>query len=200
VLRDRVTSRPLHVGRGIAVFVVLIVICASLGDGWCESVDITERPDALLLYANARDIWYGKRGGGDQLEYHVDERFPASNVIDWISHKLQEKGWQPLANDFLNPGLLSSQVQGWQGFLDETKGPTACIQQWMGYWKDASGDIVLYAFRYRQPDCSICDLDDPKVTSNLTDLFVIGVYLPTDVAQQTVEAVKQFYTEHPLPK
>ncbi|HKN09418.1 MAG TPA: hypothetical protein VJ376_08040, partial [Pseudomonadota bacterium] len=65
---------------------------------------------------------------------------------------------------------------------------------------DASGNIVRYVFRYKQPGCSMCDLDDLDVMSNLTDLEVTGTYIPAAVAQMEKEAVEQFEKGHPRPK
>ena len=83
-------------------------------------VHASEYPDALLMYPDAKDVRSGKRGGTEELENHVDAKFPSSNVIGWISYKLQEAGWKQLGYDFLNPNALPSQARGagrisWRG-------------------------------------------------------------------------------------
>ena len=45
-------------------------------------------------------------------------------------------------------------MTGWTYFLDGTKDPTQCVHQWLGDWKDPSGNIVTYGFRYEQLSCS----------------------------------------------
>jgi hypothetical protein len=139
-------------------------------------------PVALMVYPNATLVVSDVRGPTDDLDYHVQAKFPASGVIGWISSKLQEKGWEPLAYDYLNPASPSSQVNGWQEFLDQSKNPTRCVHQWLGDWKDSSGNIVGYAFRYEQSDCN---------ASTLTDLEVAAVYTPAAIAKQTQQAWSQ---------
>lgn len=117
------------------------------------------------------------------VSYHVTSKFPATPVIELISKKLQKAGWEPLKYDFLNPSLPSSHVTGWTYFLDGTKDPTQCVHQWLRDWKDPSGNIVIYAFRYEQLGCS---------TSALTDLLVVAWYAPADVARQLQQASEQW--------
>jgi hypothetical protein len=134
-----------------------------------------------MLYPDATSIRFETRGSIDLLSYHVSSKFPATQVIDWISDKLQKTGWEPLKYDFLNPNLPSSHVTGWTYFLHGIKDPTVCVHQWLGDWKDASGNIVRYGFRYKQVGCS---------TLALTDLEVDGWYTPADVARQTQKWAK----------
>lgn len=162
-------------------FLLCIVICAAAYTGQQESVDAVERPSALLLYPNATDVWSGERGGSDQLAYHVHAKFPASGVIGWICYKLQEAGWEALTYDFLNPNLPSSRVQGWQQFPAGLKNRELCVHLWLGSWKDVSGNIVTYAFRYKQP-CS---------ASNPNDLEVVAGYYPAIVARQLHDSAEQ---------
>lgn len=115
--------------------------------------------------------------------YHVSSKFPATPVIGWISDRLQKAGWEPLKYDFLNPDSPSSHVTGWTYFLDGRKRPAPCVHQWLGDWKDASGNIVRYGFRYTQPGCS---------TFALTDLEVNAWYIPADVARQTQQHLEKW--------
>jgi len=156
----------------------------------------SEYPDALLVYPDAKDVRSGKREATEELEYHVDAKFPASNVIGWISHKLQGTGWKPLTHDFLNPNLPSSQAQGWQDFLAGPKAPGSCIHQWIGNWRDVSGNFVRYALRYTQTECGAPDLTDLRSVPKLTELEVTAAYVPAAVARQMQEAVEQFKREH----
>ena len=186
--------------RAQVALLLTMLVCSGLHNGGQQLADAAESSTALLLDPSATDVLSSERGGTDQLSYHVDAKFPASNVIGWISQKLREAGWQPLAYDFLNPKIPSSQVRGWEEFLDGTSQPMSCIHQWLGNWKDASGDIVTYAFRYTQVGCSASELSDPEVVSNLTDLQVAAIYSPAAVAQQQLQAAEQFEKEHPGAK
>lgn len=138
--------------------------------------------DALILYTGATDVWTGQISGTDQLTYHISAKFPASNVIGFISYKLHKAGWVPLTYDFLDPGSESSQVRGWGGYIDARRNPPLSVQQWTGDWRDASGDVVRYVFRYRNPESS---------TPNLTDLEVAAVFTPASVAKQELRPAER---------
>ncbi len=148
-----------------------IVVCASLYNSR-HRVEADERPAAFITYPNSTDVQFDDRESVYRFSYHVRSNFPAWPVIQLISNTLQKAGWQPLKNDFLNPDTPSSQVEGWKEFLDATQQPPLCVRQWLGDWKDASGNIVTYGFRYAQK----CD------SSSLTDLEVKAWYTPWIVA------------------
>lgn len=169
-------------------FLFCIVICAGPHNGR-QAVEAAERPAALILYPDATGIQFDERGGADRLSYHVSSKFPAISIIQLISDKLGKGGWEALRYDFMNPNRPSSPLQGWQEFLDGTKKPALCVHQWLGEWKDASGNIVIYAFRYKQPKCS---------TLALTDLEVTAWYTPADVVRRTQQALEKLKKDHNL--
>ena len=171
----------------LLAFFACIVICAGLNNSG-QQVEGAEHPAALILYPDATAIKFDERGGADRLSYHVNSKYPATPVIELISNKLQEAGWKPLKYDVLNPHIPSSHVKGWQEFLQGTKEPT-CIHQWLGDWKDPSGNIVRYGFRYKHPECS---------TLTLTDLEVNAWYTTAAVVRQTLQGVEKFKKEHHL--
>lgn len=138
---------------------------------------------SLMVYSGATDVKYFKYEGTDQLSYRVNVQFPASGVIGWLSFKLEEKGWEPLTHDYLNPHLSSSHVKGWEKFVDATKPNEYIVHQWLADWKDRSENIVRYAFHYRYPKG-----ENP----NLKDLEVSAVYTPAPLAKQSLEAARKF--------
>jgi hypothetical protein len=132
-----------------------------------------QHPEALMLYPNATDVRSGTLGGTDQLNYHVHAKFPATDVIGWVEQKLQKAAWEPLTYDFMNPDLHSP-VRTWNE-LGTMKNPNECIRKWGGYWEDASANVVMYRFRYRDLDCCASDLADLQVTA---------AYIPATLAKQ----------------
>jgi hypothetical protein len=172
--------------RTFLALLIYIAICTVLFNGR-QPVEAAEHPAALILYPDATAIRFDKRGSIDLLSYHVSSKFPATPVIEWISDKLQKAGWEPLKYDFLNPELPSSHMTGWTYFLHGIKDPTVCVHQWLGDWKDASGNIVRYGFRYKQVGCG---------TLALTDLEVDGWYTPADAARQVQKLAKRM-KDHP---
>jgi hypothetical protein len=173
--------------RSSIVFLLFAVVTGSLYHTCVRSVWGSEYPDALLLYPGAKEVSSGKRGGTDQLTYHVKERLPASGVIDWISAELRSQNWKPLPYDSLEPNNASvaSQVRGWHPFIDSTG--LGCVQQWLGDWRDSSGNVVRYVFRYKLPKGCAPESDD---------LEVLAVYIPAPFVKQGQEDFKKFKQEH----
>jgi hypothetical protein len=175
------SSRKIRINfpRQLAL-VLCIVVCASVHGGR-HRVEADERPAALIAYPDATDLRFDDRESVYRFSYRVTSTFPANPVIEFISNKLQKAGWEPLKNDFLNPDTPSSQVEGWKEFLDATDQPPLCVRQWLGDWKDASGNIVTYGFRYKQK----CD------AVPLTDLEVDAWYFPAIVAERILEDLQK---------
>jgi hypothetical protein len=94
-------------------------------------------------------------------------------VINAIKERLRKLGWEPLKDDFLNPGLASSHSVGWQEFEDATITPPKHVHQWLAQWVNRDGDVTWYAFRYEY----LRD-GDP----DLHTLTVMASYFPKDVA------------------
>jgi hypothetical protein len=141
-----------------------------------------EHPEALVVYVQATDVHFIKRGPSDQVTYHVRTKFPAAGVIDWISQRLREAGWRPLSNDSLDPSSSSSQMRSWHERLAGLNEPDICLRQWIGDWKDSSGNIVRYAFRYKEQCASKAS----------TDLEVFAGYYSEAVVRQLDTAFEQF--------
>ena len=169
--------------RTPVVFLFVTVACTCVFPGGSSLAQAIGHPDVLLLYPGATHVW-SRAHGIDQLDYHINVKFPAANVITWVSDKLEAAGWKPLRHDFLNP--YSNQVHGWQEFVDGPRAST-CVHQWIGNWRNSSGGIVRYAFRYERP----CKLSDLNVTSGLLDLFVQAVYFPAAYAHAFQEMARQ---------
>ena len=171
----------------LAFFVCIVIGAGPYNAG--QQVEGAEHPAALILYPDATAIKFDERGGADRLSYHINSKYPATPVIELISNKLQNAGWKPLRYDVLDPHIPSSHVKGWQEFLQGTKEPILCIHQWLGDWKDPSGNIVSYGFRYKNPKCN---------TLTLTDLEVNAWYTSAAVVRQTLEDVEKFKKDHNL--
>jgi hypothetical protein len=178
--------------RSTIFFLLFAVVVGSLYQTCLAWAGGREHSDALLVYPCAKQISWAKLGGTDQLTYHVKTRLPASDVIDWISAKLWDQNWRPLPYDSLEPNNASvaSQVRGWHPFLYFTSTGLGCVQQWMGDWKDSSGNVVRYAFRYKLPKGCAPDSDD---------LEVFADYIPAPLVKQAREAFKKFKEEHKAP-
>jgi hypothetical protein len=113
--------------------------------------DIPHHAEALIVCPATETAKSQRYEGIDHLDYRVKMEYPAESVISCISEKLSENGWQPLKEDFWNPGLPSSQVRGWTQFTDASVHPEATVDAWSTQWRNQAGDIVWYFLEYRYP-------------------------------------------------
>lgn len=175
----------MELGRLKTIFFLTVAICASLQYASLGPVvAASERHDALIVYPQAKNVRFYKFRGTSQLTYTVDAKFPASGVIGWISYQLEKRGWEALTYDYMNSSLPSGQVSGWARMLDARTPTEPHLYQQLDYWKDGSGNIIMYGFRYRSPK---------KRVSDLTHLEVWAVRVPAGLA-------KQWQTEGLKPK
>jgi hypothetical protein len=89
--------------------------------------EMPRHTDALIVCPGAESVNWVRFEGTDQLGYQVKVECPADSIISCISKTLDENGWQPLREDFWNPGLPSSHVRGWTQFTDATVHPEATV-------------------------------------------------------------------------
>jgi hypothetical protein len=111
--------------------------------------------------------------GRQQVIYSTESEYPADEVLSFISAELKKRGWKPLAHDFPNPDVPSSNQRSWTFFEDHAQKPWTGVYACDADWENASHDIVEYALRYKSPDNS---------TLNLKTLQVIVLFFPADIA------------------
>jgi hypothetical protein len=135
----------------------------------------SEEKTALLVHPTGRDVQYNKVKGTSQVSYSVSVKYPARDVIDWLSNELKQNGWKPLDYDFLDPKIKLSHVTGWTSFIDSRTPVEYQIHQWLGNWQDASGGVVRYQLRYEYPKRSQPELSVLKVSA---------VYISPELARE----------------
>jgi hypothetical protein len=103
--------------------------------------------DALIVLPGASAVKHTTENLGVVL-YQLSEPYPASKAIAAIRTNLEEKmGWDPLADDILNPGLRNSFSRGWTEYKTSV-GPSKYVYQWFAQWEDASGKVAWYILTY----------------------------------------------------
>jgi hypothetical protein len=125
--------------------------------------------------------------GSHHVAYAFTEKYPASNAIQQISSRLQALGWTPLQEDWLNPGLPSSHISGWTGFLDGATTPMHHVRQWSAQWQDASGNIVDYTLSYSYPESGAPDLQT---------LWINGSWYPESGVKSMQQTTQRPDAEH----
>ena len=159
-----------------------VFICLFAGCNHKQSPIIYNHTSALIVLSKAESPFYEIRDGGSiQLSYKVKEEYPATSVIKQLSAQVEANGWKPLKEDYLNPGLPSSQVNGWSDFADDSRSPSKIVHQWMGDWEDKYGNIIRYVFRYEYPK---------NKDKNLSILQIHAIYSPASLVKLTKERLK----------
>jgi hypothetical protein len=150
---------------GVTLAVLLVAGAVGAADVPC--------PPSLIVLTGARDVACGPFRGTTQVNYRLDVDYPADKTILDLRQQLRALRWLPLAEDFLNPGLPASTVEGWGSFLDGTQDPEREIHQWMADWVSLDGQVLRFCLRY----------SGPHGAKNLNDLHVFGILTPAPMAR-----------------
>jgi len=160
-----------------ACFVVLFFNCLC---SWCQQPPNGDGKTSsfFVVVSGATGVKQSAFQGKDQIIYHVQSEYPAGDVLDAIGVRLKKLGWEPLKEDWLNPGLPSSRVRGWSYFEDSTTKPATSVRAWHEDWENGAHDILTYMLDYTCPD------NQCSSTLNLRDLRVIAIRIPADLAKR----------------
>lgn len=150
----------------------------------CSQSSEAQRSNALLIYKGAEGMKLSQEYGMQRLQYYVKEPYPGSSVINWVADNLKNQGWKPLSHYYLNPQVQT--IKEWTEFTDSRQTPQLRIRRWALDWENPSGDVVSYSFEYRYPN---------NATPNLTQLHVLGIYVPKAVADRNREVIKNLHQE-----
>lgn len=119
---------------------------------------VSERPastpdsSALLVLPGAMNLEKRSQYGMNGVQYELDAPFPGFAAIQRILKHMSERGWTPLHEDWLNPGIPTSYVRSWTDFADHSSRPWVHRYSWSTSWKNSKGDIASYSLRYVLPD------------------------------------------------
>src|SRR6266481_7679462 len=87
-----------------ACFVLLFF--TGIGSGCQQSMNGDGRtPSFFVVVPGATGVKQSIFQGKDQIIYHLQSEYPADDVLRTISVRLKNLGWEPLKEDWLNPGL-----------------------------------------------------------------------------------------------
>jgi hypothetical protein len=169
--------RPLARG-GVMVKSGLVVLIVAVALATTALAQEPPCPESLVVAAGTSDFECRVVGDLHEITYQVRAPYPAAKVIEAVQAELRTKGWLPLADDPLNPGIRSSHVEGWSSFEDDSVKPHCTVYRWMADWVNLDGDILRFAFSYRSAGGEVEDLDE---------LHVVGTFTPSKIARQELE-------------
>jgi hypothetical protein len=165
-----------------SALMLILLLASMLGMvGGCQrpSESAKTHADSLLVAPSAINPKYlAYSDGREQLTYTIDTDYPADSTIFFLSTQLQNRRWTALREDFLNPGIPSSQVRGWTQFEDRSEEPRATVRAWGCDWEDGAHNITTYFLRYRYQMSGAHDPPDSRM------LHVMALYIPAAVAEK----------------
>ena len=166
--------------RILIAFCILILILSCREQNGQSASDYS---DELIVLKGASNVQYHKMYGQDQISYRIFNKHPAQDTIAELNTRLEAKGWEPLKEDWLNPGVPTSHVRGWGSYIDGTTNPELKVHTWNSDWKNKNEDILTYALMYSYPN---------NGKPNMSELNVIGIYIPNDLAKKDLEQIDAY--------
>jgi hypothetical protein len=163
--------------RGVVLGFVVFVTAVCLAQ---EGSHKAEHRDCLVVAPFATEVKYAEFHGRDQLTYTVEEPYPATDVLAFISDGLRRQHWKPLQYDLWNPKIPSSHVSGWTAFDEATATPQQRVYQWMAQWKNDKHDVVSYVLQYSYAKEDVSK--EPE--HHMRTLHVRAMYLPARIADE----------------
>jgi hypothetical protein len=142
-------------------------------------------PD-LFVPREASEIAWRRERGMETVTFKLETPYPATSTLDQIRAQVESRGWKPLHDDFLNPGLPSAHVRGWGTIVDATEQPNVRAHVWHAQWSHVRGDVLLYHLEFR---CSLDDREHSKV------MRVSAALVPRAVYEDMKRDLKEL--EHP---
>ena len=137
---------------------VMTLLCTSIA---CDKSVAFQRPVSIqpgtspfVLPSGAENARVIQQGEGG-VQYDLREKYSADGALADIQKGLLASGWTPLAQDLWNPGSPSSNSVGWRNYVDGTRTPKVRVYQWLGYWRNKGGDVVMHGISYTTPDISL---------------------------------------------
>ena len=165
-------KNALHLFGGLSA--ILLLATASCGKD--------SRQDVFIVLKEATELDRIRFRGMDQMTYRLKERFPATDAIQEITGPLQQRGWEPLKEPFLESGIPSSHISGWKYYEDHRVGSDSFVYEWSTSWKDKENNVITYTLEYRDPiekyQRSVYILKPGS-----SNLKVMAVYMPEKVAR-----------------
>jgi hypothetical protein len=131
--------------------------------------------DAFVQVTGARDEKIFKLGNSRRMTCQVESLYPSTEVISEIKAKLSAKGWEPLKDDFMNPGLPTSYVKGWDKFTDKDHIPPTKVYRWTADWKNKSNEVTRYILIHEYP----LGIDSP-----MSELHITAEYYPASIVEK----------------
>ena len=171
------------VKKKILILIVFCILVLTLSCREQNRQSASNYSDSLIVLKGASNVHYHKVYGQDQISYKIFNKHPAKDTISELNTRLESKGWKPLKENWLNPGVPTSHIRGWVSYIDGTTNPELKVHSWHSDWKNENKDILTYALMYSYPN---------KGKPNMSELNVIGIFIPNDLAKKDLEQIDAY--------
>ena len=102
---------------------IALMFATGIARSECENPSLVVDTDAAGV--KYRDCW--------QVEYVVEEAFPAEGLIQRLTGELTRQGWRELDFDPINPTDSDAAVHAWDSHRASDKDTTR-VDQWLGWF------------------------------------------------------------------
>ena len=143
----------------------------------------SELPPYLLPLPGAKDVHSRRVGSESGVEYHLTACYPATAQLQEIASRVPST-WRTRTEDFLNPGIPTSQVRGWTDYYDATKHPEQKVHHWAGEWQEPAGGILTYDLLYRSPAKPESSLNEPTTC----EVLVTATFMSRETVRELQQA------------
>jgi hypothetical protein len=144
-------------------------------------------PSELIVPEGATEVRPQRRpDGGVEVLYRIGQPYPAEGLLAQVHTALPRERWEPLTEDWLNPGMPTSHKMGWQSNINGMRSPNTLIHSWSAQWKDAQGNIVLYGLVYDSKYNSALPLF--RQLPDNSRLEVAAAWIPASIAKAMLDA------------
>ena len=128
------------------IFGIGLLLASNAASHWLISPE--NLPVYLRPLSGATQVVAAGKDGDFAVHYDLAVCYPAWSELGRLQERLPRE-WAPRKENFLNPGIPTSQVRGWQHYEDATTEPHTYVDHWSGEWDDQSGRILTLDLMYR---------------------------------------------------
>jgi hypothetical protein len=118
------------VKKKILILIVFCILVLTLSCREQNRQSASNYSDSLIVLKGASNVHYHKVYGQDQISYKIFNKHPAKDTISELNTRLESKGWKPLKENWLNPGVPTSHIRGWGSYIDGTTNPELKVHSW----------------------------------------------------------------------
>jgi hypothetical protein len=134
--------------HAVLLYAISMVACGPAGSGTeHKSTDFH-----FFVPPDAQNVREQSRQNVVEVAYSVATPYPAGRFICELENAVAHDRWHGLREDFMNPGLPTSLIRGWNDIVNGLKKPETHVHGWSSEWLNDEGELLSYWLRYEYPE------------------------------------------------